>query len=243
MASRNPVFNDKVFARSSGVLADQRTMTVNGTVSKTFILILIAAATGLVSWNAYFNGANVTGYLYGGAIGGLIVALITVFRPQFAHVTAPIYAALEGLALGAISAIYHDLYAGLPIQAIGLTLAVLAIMLVAYTTGAIRATEKFRLGVVAATGAIMLLYLVSFVMSFFGARIAFIHDSGPVGIIFSLVVVGIAALNLILDFDFIEQGVKQGAPARLEWFGAFGLMVTLVWLYLEILRLLGKMRR
>ena len=156
--------------------------------------------------------------------------------------TAPIYAALEGLVLGAISAVFETMYPGIVIQAVGLSVGVLAVMLFVYGTGIIRATERFRIGVVAATGAVCLVYLVELVLSMFGIRLPFIHESGVVGICFSLVVVVIAALNLILDFDFIERGAEQQAPKYMEWYGGFSLLVTLVWMYLEILRLLAKLR-
>lgn len=243
MDSRNPVLSRKALQRGLGqTLARQDAMTVEGSIQKTLVLVLIAAATGLFTWSRYFAGQNVFGWVIGGALLGLVVAIVTAFRPQLAPVTAPVYAALEGLALGGISAIYHDAYAGLPAQAIGLTVGVLLVMLALYATRAIRVTDRFRMGVVGATGAVALVYLASIVASFFGAQIPFIHEGGPVGVIFSLVVVGIAALNLVLDFDFIETGVREGGPKTLEWFAAFGLLITLVWLYLEILRLLGKLR-
>jgi uncharacterized YccA/Bax inhibitor family protein len=157
-------------------------------------------------------------------------------------VTAPVYAGLEGLFLGAISAAFEKMYPGIVIQAVGLSIGVLATMLFVYGLGLIRVTEKFRIGVVAATGAVFLVYFVDIVMSFFGAKVPFIHQTGMIGIGFSLVVVVIAAMNLILDFDFIERGVQFQAPKYMEWYGGFSLMVTLVWMYLEILRLLSKMR-
>ena len=182
------------------------------------------------------------GLLIAGSIGGFITALVTIFIPRLSPFTAPVYAALEGLVLGAISAVFETMYPGIVIQAVGLSVGVLAVMLFVYGTGIIRATEKFKIGVVAATGAVCLVYLVDIVLSLFGIRMPFIHESGVVGIGFSLVVVVIAALNLILDFDFIEQGVKQQAPKYMEWYGGFSLLVTLVWMYLEILRLLAKLR-
>jgi uncharacterized YccA/Bax inhibitor family protein len=158
-------------------------------------------------------------------------------------VTAPIYAALEGLALGGISAVFESRYPGIVSQAVFLTFGTLAALLIAYRSGWIKATENFKLGVVAATGGIFFVYLISFVLSFFGVSIPLIHGSGVFGILFSLFVVVIAALNLVLDFDFIEQGAEQGAPKYMEWFAAFGLMVTLIWLYLEVLRLLSKLQQ
>ena len=157
--------------------------------------------------------------------------------------TAPIYAALEGLALGGISAVFESRYPGIVSQAVFLTFGTLAALLIAYRSGWIKATENFKLGVVAATGGIFFVYLISFVLSFFGVSIPLIHGSGVFGILFSLFVVVIAALNLVLDFDFIEQGAEQGAPKYMEWFAAFGLMVTLIWLYLEVLRLLSKLQQ
>ncbi len=180
--------------------------------------------------------------LIAGAIGGLVTALVTIFVPRVSPFTSPVYAACEGLFLGAISAVFETMYPGIVIQAVGLTVGVLAVMLFLYGTRVIRATEKFKMGVVAATGAVCLVYVVDMVLRLFGIAVPFIHDGGPIGIGFSLVVVVIAALNLILDFDFIEQGVKYQAPKYMEWYGGFSLLVTLVWMYLEILRLLAKMR-
>jgi uncharacterized YccA/Bax inhibitor family protein len=180
--------------------------------------------------------------LIAGGIGGFITALITIFIPKVSPFTAPIYAALEGLVLGAISALFEAMYSGIVIQAVGLTVGVLAVMLFLYGTRIVKVTAKFRIGVIVATGAICLVYLVDIVLSFFSVRMPFIHESGPVGIVFSLVVVVIAAPNLILDFDFIEQGVRQQAPKYMEWYGGFSLLVTLVWLYREILGLLAKIR-
>jgi uncharacterized YccA/Bax inhibitor family protein len=168
--------------------------------------------------------------------------LITFFKPTLAPITTPIYAALEGLALGAISALVEMRFPGIVIQAVALTFGTLFCLLMAYRSGLIQATENFKLGVVAATGGIFMIYMVSWVLSFFGTSVPFIHESGIIGILFSLGVVVIAALNLVLDFDFIEQGAESGAPKYMEWYAAFGLLVTLVWLYIEILHLLMKLR-
>jgi uncharacterized YccA/Bax inhibitor family protein len=181
-------------------------------------------------------------YLIVGVIGGLVVGLITVFKKEWSPITAPLYCVLEGLFLGIISAIFEQMFPGIVFQAVSLTFGTLASLLLAYKTGLIKATENFKLGVTAATGGIMMIYLINFVMSFFGSGIPYIHESGTFGILFSLFVVVIAALNLVLDFDFIENGVEQKAPKYMEWYAAFGLLVTLIWLYLEILRLLAKMR-
>jgi uncharacterized YccA/Bax inhibitor family protein len=177
-----------------------------------------------------------------GAIGGLVVAFVTVFKKEWSPLTAPLYAALEGLALGGLSALLETKYPGIAIQSVGLTFATLAAMLLAYRSGLIKPTEKFRLGVVAATGAIALYYLVSLGLQLFGVAMPFLQGNSTASIVVSVVIVVVAALNLILDFDFIETGVRAGAPKYLEWYGAFGLMVTLIWLYLEILRLLAKSR-
>jgi uncharacterized YccA/Bax inhibitor family protein len=181
-------------------------------------------------------------YLIVGAIGGLAVGFTTIFKKEWSPVTAPLYCVLQGLFLGIISAIAEQRFPGIVFQAVSLTFGTLASLLLAYQTGLIKATENFKLGVTAATGGILMIYLINFVMSLFGSGIPYIHESGTFGILFSLFVVVIAALNLVLDFDFIENGVEQKAPKYMEWYAAFGLLVTLIWLYLEILRLLAKMR-
>jgi uncharacterized YccA/Bax inhibitor family protein len=181
--------------------------------------------------------------MIGGALGGFVVALLTVFKKTWAPLSAPIYALLEGLFLGGISAVFERSYPGIAVQAVSLTFAVMFVMLLAYKFGVIRATRGFKLGVIAATGGIALVYVVNMVMSlFFHTNMSFLYSSTPLGIGISLVIVVIAALNLIIDFDMIETAARMGAPKYMEWYGAFGLMVTLVWLYLEILRLLGKAR-
>ncbi|MGH7614251.1 MAG: Bax inhibitor-1/YccA family protein [Gemmatimonadales bacterium] len=243
----NPLLNEKAFRRVDQLVQTAgEPMTIEGTVNKTAFLLLLVAATAVWVWTRYFqtlDPATVMPYLWGGLIVGLLAALVTIFLPAWARISAPVYAAAQGLALGAISAFYEQQLHGIVFQAVGLTFGVLAVMLIAYRTGLIKVTHRFRMIVVAATGAIALLYLVSIVLSFFGISIPFIHQGGTFGIIFSLVVVGIAAMNLALDFDYIQRGVEHGAPKVLEWYAAFGLMVTLIWLYLEILRLLAKIRR
>jgi uncharacterized YccA/Bax inhibitor family protein len=182
--------------------------------------------------------------MFGGLLGGFVVALVTIFKKTWSAFTAPLYALLEGLALGGISAVFEKTYPGVAIQAVGLTLGTLFVMLLAYKTGVVKATQGFKVGVIAATGGIAVFYLAEMVLSFFfHIQVPAINGSGPWGIAFSLFVVVIAALNLVLDFDMIETGVRGGAPKYMEWYGAFGMMVTLIWLYLEILRLLGKARR
>ena len=242
--SGNPALSDTTF-RSEGRAVGE-SMTLQGTVNKTGILLGILVLTAVYTWNLFFqtgNPAAVMPIATGGAIGGFILAMITIFKKAWSPYTAPMYAALEGLFLGGISAIFEYQYPGIVIQATGLTLGTLASLLVLYKLGIIKPTENFRLMIVSATMGIAVLYLISMIMNMFGSSgIGFIHSNGLFGIGFSLFVVAIAALNLVLDFDFIEQGSELGAPKYMEWFGAFSLMVTLIWLYLEMLRLLAKLR-
>ncbi len=247
--SSNPVFGKSVFERTQVGVQEDR-MTINGTVNKTGLMLLIVVFAALFTWRKFFGALEfstpeaamsaVGPWIIGGAIGGFIAAIITVFSPKRASIFAPIYAVLEGLFLGGISALFESMYPGLVMRAISLTFGVFLIMLFLFRSGKIRATGKFRMGVIAATGGIALIYFISFIAGLFGANIGFLHGNSLFSIGFSLVVVGIAALNLILDFDFIERGAASGAPKYMEWYGAFGLMVTLVWLYLELLRLLAK---
>lgn len=241
MRTSNPALNAKTFERFGPVAAGEG-MTIEGTVHRAAFLLLVLVATATWTWMETSIGSPIQGYLWGGLIGGFAVAMVTIFKPNWAPVTAPIYAALEGLALGALSAIFEARYPGIVIQAVGLTFGTLVALLVAYRSGLIPVTENFKLGIVAATGGIALFYLVAMGLSFFSVRIPFLHEGSLLGIGFSLFVVVIAALNLVLDFDFIEKGAEHGAPKYMEWYGAFGLMVTLIWLYLEILRLLSKLR-
>jgi uncharacterized YccA/Bax inhibitor family protein len=240
LRSGNPTLTAKSFDvdRAYG----QEAMTIEGTVNKTGLSLLILLATAAVAWNGMIPREVLLPALFLSLIGGFVVALVTTFKPVAAPFTTPLYAALEGVVLGSISTFYEARYPGIVINAVGLTFGTLAALLLAYRSGLIKATENFKLGVFAATGGIALLYMVSMVMGFFGRSIPFIHDAGPIGIGFSIFVVILAALNLVLDFDFIERGAAQGAPKYMEWYGAFGLLVTLVWLYLEILRLLAKLQ-
>jgi uncharacterized YccA/Bax inhibitor family protein len=246
--SGNPALKESTFldlGSGSVVSRDGEAMTLNGTVNKTGILLLLAVLTGAFAWSQVevtAEGATGMGYLWGGLIGGFVLALVTIFKKEWAPVTAPLYALVEGLFLGAISALYNHMYEGIVTQAVMLTFGTLFALLMAYRSGLIKATENFKLGVVAATGGIMLVYLATIVLRMFGIDMPMIHDNGIVGIGFSLFVIVIAALNLVLDFDFIETGVEQRAPKYMEWYGAFGLMVTLVWLYIEFLRLLAKLQ-
>lgn len=246
MRTSNPVLNEKRFLDyqpGTGTTRSGEVMTIDGTINKTLILGLLLICTALFTWKAYLGGANIQGYMMGGAIGGLIVALITIFKSEWAHITAPIYALLEGFFVGGLSAMMEAAFPGIVLQAVALTFGVMFMMLAAYKSGTIRATPAFRKGIIAATGAIFIVYLVSWIAGLaFGTSIPFIHEGGIIGIGFSLFVVVIAALNFILDFDFIEKASASGADKKMEWMGAFSLMLTLVWLYIEILRLLSKLR-
>ncbi len=224
------------------------TLSRGGVASATSVLLAIICVTGVIGWNAVTPGdalgssVQIPGWVIVAVFVALGLALVSFFKPTWARVTAPLYAVVEGLVIGAISKAYEVEFDGIVVQAVGLTIGVFAIMLVLYATGRIRVTPRFRLGIIAATGGIFLVYLVSFGLSLFGASVPYIHGNGLVGIGFSVVVVVIAALNLTLDFDFIDRAEQAGAPKHMEWFAALGLVVTLVWLYLEILRLLAKLR-
>ena len=243
MRTANPALKERTFTGVSAA-AGEPAMTLEGTATKSLVLVLLTVFAASFTWNAVASGnVGILGpaTLVGG-LGGFIVALVTIFKPRLSPYTGPIYAVLEGLLLGGVSAIYNSRFQGLPLQAVLLTFGVFMALLIVYRLGIIRATENFRLGVVAATGGIMIMYLLSFILSFFGVRMAFLHDSSPLSIGISLVIVVVAALNLVLDFDFIERGVESRAPKFMEWYAAFGLLVTLVWLYLEMLRLLSKLQ-
>jgi uncharacterized YccA/Bax inhibitor family protein len=243
MRTANPALNDKIFQGMPGALGE--TMTLEGTVNKTGILLLCAVATAAWTWHLAMSpqtAAEVMPLLWLGLIGGLVFALVTVFKKEWSPVTSPIYALLEGLVLGSISAELEMRFPGIAMEAVCLTFGTMFVLLLAYRSGMIKVTAKFRLGVLAATGAIMLFYVAEMVLGLFGIHFGAVNGSGALGIGISLVIVGVAALNLVLDFDFIESGVRAGAPKYMEWYGAFGLMVTLVWLYLEMLRLLAKLQ-
>lgn len=238
MISGNPTLSEKTFQNVDRTASQQVAMTVSGTINKTIMLFLILLVGASISW---YQPSQL--FIWGGAIGGFVVAMITIFKKEWAPFTAPAYAGLEGLFLGAISVMYEAAYSGIVYNAILLTLGVFAAMLLAYRSGLIEVTQKFRTGVVAATGGIFLVYLASFVLGFFGIEISLIHGNGLMGIGFSLIIVGVAALNLVLDFDMIDKGAQANAPKYFEWYTSFGLMITLVWLYIEILRLLAKLQR
>jgi len=243
--SSNPVLGDR-FLKNARSYASSEVMTFKGTVNKTILLLLLVILGATYTWKLAFTAADVSSlypWMIGGAIGGFISCLVIVFNPATARFMAPVYSVLEGLFLGGVSALYAAQTQGIVLQAVLVTLAVFFFMLFAYRTGIIKVTDKFRSGIIAATGGIMVAYLVTWIFSLFGVNFSFMYGNGLMSIGISLVIVVIAALNLVLDFDFINRGVQQGAPANMEWYGAFGIMVTLVWLYIEILRLLSKLSK
>jgi uncharacterized YccA/Bax inhibitor family protein len=253
--SSNPAINPALFgqARSFGV---GESMTVQGTVNKCFVLLGLIVVSASWIWSKLMEpaplitegyapssgGVNVGLYVMGGAIGGFVLYLITVFNLPLARFTAPAYALCEGVVLGAISALLEQSYPGIVVQAVSLTLGTLFCMLMVYKSGLIQVNQKFLIGIVSATGAVAFVYFASWIMGFLGMSVSFIHGNSAFGIGFSVIVVAIAAFNLIVDFYFIEQGAEQGAARHMEWYGAMAMMVTLIWLYIEILRLLAKLR-
>jgi uncharacterized YccA/Bax inhibitor family protein len=245
LRTSNPALNEKAF-RGEVALGGE-TMTLQGTVNKTGLLLLCVVATAAWTWGIGHSETPEAAipWMIGGILGGFVTALVTIFKRSWAPITAPLYSLFEGLALGGISAFFDRTYHGIAIQAVGLTFGVLFVMLIAYKTGIIRVTDRFKLGVIAATGGIAVFYLVVMVLGLFHVNLgtSVLYGHGWLSIAFSLFVVAIAALNLVLDFDMIETGVRMGTPKYMEWYGAFGLMVTLIWLYLEILRLLANSRR
>lgn len=254
MRTMNPALNESTFEKAAQDWAPpqgqpqlvlDKVMTFSGTLSATAVLVAVLAVGAVFGWNSVTPNVEspaFPGWLILALLGGFGVAILTIFKPHLARFTAPIYAGVQGLVLGAISAVYNFAFDGIVLQAVGLTMGVLALMVILYATRTIQVTDKLRTGIVAATGAIAIMYLVTMVIGFFGGGVPFIHESGTLGILFSLAVVGVAAFNLMLDFDLIEKGVRAGAPRYMEWYAAFGVMVTLVWLYLEMLRLLAKLR-
>ncbi len=231
-------------ARATSTASRSETMTLAGTATRSLILLAVVLFSAGVIWSQVSAGRTdliMPAVLIGG-IGGFIVAMITVFRPQMAPWTAPIYASLQGAFLGAISAMYNLQYAGLPQQAVALTFAVAMSVFVLYRMGVLRATQGFKRMIISATVGIGLFYIASMLMSMFGMSIGYFASSGPLAIGINLVIAGVAALNLVLDFDRIEEGIRSGAPKQMEWFAAFGLMITLIWLYLELLRLLSRLQ-
>jgi uncharacterized YccA/Bax inhibitor family protein len=245
--SGNPALSENRFRDTvlADVVTNENAMTLKGTLNKFGFLFLMVLGTSFYSWKEFAAGGNVVPLIWTGALGGLAVAIVLVFKKQWAPYLAPLYALLEGLFIGAISSMYNDAFAekapNLIINAVGLTFGVAIAMYLLYSFRIIKATEKFKSVIITATVGIAIFYVLVMVLHMFGYdNMPFLHEGSTFGILFSLFVVSIAALNLILDFDMIEKGTEMGAPKYMEWYGAFGLLVTIVWLYLEILRLLSK---
>ena len=234
--SRNPVMKEAVYQRSAREMEAEgfETMSVQGAINKSFILFGIILFTSVIGWSV---GSSTL--MWVGAGGGFIALLVGVFKTHLSPIVAPIYAAFEGLFVGTISAYYASAFNGIVLQAFTLTMAILFLMLFLYKSGLIKVTQKFRTGVIMATGAVVVVYILSFALSFLGINLPYLHEGGIIGIGISLLIIGIASLNLLLDFDNFDRGEQMGAPKYMEWFSAMGLMVTLVWLYIEILRLVS----
>jgi uncharacterized YccA/Bax inhibitor family protein len=213
-------------------------MTREGAMNKSILLVGIMLLTGLYSF-----GSPSTILMWGGAIGGLVLFFVTMFKPSIANITAPIYAAFEGLFVGAISAVYAAMYSGIILQAVSVTICILLMMLMIYRSNIIPVTNKLRTGIIAATGAVFLLYMLSIGLGFFGINIPFLHSGGTMGIVISLVIIGIASMNLLLDFDSIDKGDQMGLPKYMEWYFGMSLLATLVWIYVEVLRLIAVLNR
>ncbi|NTU59413.1 MAG: Bax inhibitor-1/YccA family protein [Chlorobiaceae bacterium] len=246
LKSGNPTLKPGIFEGLAKTGLEGDRMSLQGTVNKVGLMLLTVLLSAAFIWYRFsgtMDFVSVAPLFYIGLFGGFGVSLIIIFKKDLAPNLALVYAVLEGLALGGVSAFMESLYPRIVAQAVVLTFGTFTALLALYQFRVIKVTARFRLMVFSATGGIAIYYLLSFVLSFFGIRMPLIHDSGMYGILFSLLVVAVAAMNLVLDFDFIEQGVLAGAPKYMEWYGAFGLMVTLVWLYIEILRLLSKTRR
>jgi uncharacterized YccA/Bax inhibitor family protein len=247
--SKNPFLNNKSFSATSKaeqvheatVIGYDQEMSLSGTINKTLILFLMLTAAAMVTWWMTFNGINPIVPTIGGAIVGLILVLIAAFKPQYSGYLAPGYALFEGLFIGGISAIFETMYPGIVIQAVGATFVTFAVCLGLYKYKIVKVTEQFKSVVVAATLAIATYYLISWVFSMFTSFTPVHQGNSIMSIGISVFVIIIAALNLFLDFDSIEKGVQQKMPKYMEWFGAMGLMITLVWLYIEFLRLLSKL--
>jgi uncharacterized YccA/Bax inhibitor family protein len=240
--SNNPVFKEDMF-RKAPVGTIEGRMTIAGTIGKMGFLLALVLCAAVYSWGVLDRNQNIMPFLYGGAFGGFILAMVIIFKKEWSPFLAPAYALAEGLFLGTISVLYSQVYEGIILQAVGLTIATFIAMLVLYSTRIIRATEKFKAVVFTATAGIAIFYLIAMVLHMFNIEMPYLHDSSTIGVIISLVIVVVAALNLIMDFDLIETGSAMGAPKYFEWYASFGLLVTLIWLYLEILRLISKLNR
>ncbi len=243
----NPVLSEKIFKTNQATSASTGTMTVKGTATKSLVLILMILAGAMYTWKIAYeaiNPASLQPWMWGGVIGGFVVAMIISFKPIWAQYLAPIYAVLEGLFLGAISAVFSQAFAttapGIVMNATLLTILTAVVMLIIYRTNLIKVDGKFVRIMTIAIGAIALYYIVSMVLSLFGVNLTMLHNSGPLSIGLSLGLIGVAAFSLLMDYEFIVRASESGAPKYMEWYGAFGLMVTLVWLYLEILKILAK---
>jgi len=243
----NPVLSEKIFRTNQATSASTGTMTVKGTATKSLVLILMILAGAMYTWKIAYEAispASLQPWMWGGVIGGFIVAMIISFKPIWAQYLAPVYAVLEGLFLGAISAVFSQAFAttapGIVMNATLLTILTAVVMLIIYKTNLIKVDGKFARIMSIAIGAIALYYIVSMVLSLFGVNLTMLHNSGPLSIGISFVIIGVAAFSLLMDFEFIVRASESGAPKYMEWYGAFGLMVTLVWLYLEILKILAK---
>ena len=247
--SGNPTLSEKRFKDTvlDSVVNFDNAMTVKGTLNKFGFMFLMVMGTAFYSWKEFMQGGNVMPLLLTGAIGGLVVAIVIIFKKEWAPFLAPAYALLQGLFLGAVSATYNSAFAeqapNIIMNAVGLTFGTAIAMYLLYSFKIIQATQKFKAIIFTATAGIAVFYVITFVLGFFGIQIPFLHEGSALGIGFSLFVVALAALNLIIDFDMIEKGAEGGAPKYMEWYGAFGLMVTIIWLYLEILRLLSKISK
>ena len=237
----NPMLNEAAFKRAQERAAAGGVMTLQGTINKTFLLLFLCVIGGMITWTNYQSWAGATWLI---TILGFAVALITSFKPAAAPVTAPIYAFLEGLFLGVISAMYNAQFQGIVFNAVAVTVLVFFVMLFVYRTGIIRVTRGLAVGIFSATAAIALLYIGSFVLSLFGVSTAYLTSNSPLAIGISVVICAVAAFNFLLDFNFIDAMTSHyQAPKHMEWYAGFGLLVTLVWLYIEILQLLAKMQR
>lgn len=243
----NPAFSKKIFEKTYTDSYSENVMTLKGTVNKSFLMILLVILGASYTWRIFFQNPDPTAippvlvtYMIAGGLGGFVLSLVIMFRPVWSTWAAPVYAVLEGLFLGAISSFFEYKMHGIVIQAASLTFLTLLAMLFLYRSGMIKVTDKFRMGVFAATGGIALMYFAGFILQLFGIHFPMMHSGGTLGIVVGVVICGVAALNLVLDFDFIEKGSESGLPKFMEWYSAFALMVTLVWLYLEILRLLSR---
>lgn len=233
----NPALNDKIWNRM-GAITDESKMTIEGTINKSGILILITMIGAFVGWNLHSSLLMIAGVVF-----TLVLSLVMIFKPHTAVYLSQPYALIEGILLGSISSLYSVLYPGIVSNALLGTVSCFVVMLAMYRFKIIRVNEKFRNVIIAATFAIGITYLINMIMGFFGSEIPMIHQSSPLGIAFSVIVVGVAAFNLMLDFDMIENSFNQNAPKFMEWYCGFALLLTLVWLYLEILRLLSKLNK